>query len=54
MIGFSGEELRHRRLVHAAWTCAIARHPTKLQLQRLAELWLSAGLAVPLPLTEET
>lgn len=53
MKGFNSEELRHRRLLHAAWTCVIAQSPTKLQLQRLCELWFSAGLAVPLPLTEE-
>ena len=40
------EHLRHRRLVHAANAAAIAAHPNVLQLQRLAELWLSAGQAV--------
>lgn len=53
MRSFEPKELRHRRLVHAARTAMIAAHPTPLQLQRLAELWLSAGLAVILPLTEE-
>lgn len=46
MMPTSAEYLRHQRLVHAANTLAIARHPNTVQITRLAELWRQAGEAV--------